>query len=109
MSLTNALVRVNAGASDEWKDAADKAIEALALTRETFNSDEIWNALFALGVHTPEHRAMGPRILSAKARGIIELASCDICGTRKVVTPSQRPESHNSDQPTYKSLIFRSN
>lgn len=106
MTLALALGAVDANAADAWKATADQIITNLAKTRRTFNSDDIWEGLFLVNMHTHEHRAMGPRILSAVKRNVIRIASCDHCQTKKVMVSSKREEAHSMDIPVYESLIY---
>jgi hypothetical protein len=104
--LFDALIAVDANANDAWKNAADQIIINLAKRNRVFTSDDIWEGLSLAGVHTAEHRAMGPRIIAAVKAGVIEYQTCDHCETTKVVTKSRREESHGKFTTVYSSIIY---
>lgn len=67
------MAAADAGVSDEWKSAADSAIESVARLQYEFIVDEVWRVLDAWELDRPrEGRAMGPRMTAAQRRGIIE-------------------------------------
>lgn len=105
MTMASAIAGVDLAADPDWKDEVDQIILNLASTRSSFTSDDIWEATFAAGVKTNEHRAMGPRITAAIKNKTIKIAGCSECGTKKVMVSSRRDEAHQMDIPVYVSLI----
>lgn len=100
-----AIATVDAGASEKWKAAALQIVEDLALTNDTFTTDEVWDELKARDIRTPEHRAMGPVMVRAAKLGLCEIETCGTCGTTKVMTKTEREEAHKMDIPVYRSLV----
>jgi hypothetical protein len=71
-SRDEALDRVDAAASDEWKDQARRAVWWLANNRRDFTVDDVWERLERLGVRSPqEPRALGPVLMRAVRAGAI--------------------------------------
>lgn len=105
IATVEAIATADAGASDEWKAAALRIVEDLALTNDTFTTDEVWDELKVRGFSTPEHRAMGPVMVRAKNLGLCEIEQCNHCGTSKVMTKTSREEAHMMDIPVYRSLV----
>jgi hypothetical protein len=66
------MARVETATSDVWKHAAFQAIERLAATGEPFISDDVWNELGASLSDVTNQRALGPVMMSARKKGIIE-------------------------------------
>lgn len=102
-----AIAQSDAGANFAWKVAADEVIKEVATKRRVFTSDDIWDELFKRDVATGDHRAMGPRILSAVKNKVLDYQSCNYCGTAKVVKASDREESHAKHTTVYVSLVFK--
>ena len=104
-AVSAAIAAADAGANDKWKEAALDIVEDLATFNDTFTTDEVWDELKTRGLHTPEHRAMGPVMVRAARLGICEPETCNSCGTTKVMTKTARPEAHRMDITVYRSLI----
>lgn len=67
-----AMAQVDGAASDEWKDAARRAVWWLANNRATFTVDDVWELLEHRGVSSPaEPRALGPILMRAMRSGAI--------------------------------------
>lgn len=70
-----AIAEVRTGMNMDWYAAALQAIRALAAryarTGERFTTDDVWEALEARLVNTPEHRAMGAVMRDAARAGTI--------------------------------------
>ena len=104
-ATVEAIAAADAGASPEWKAEALKIVEDLALTNDTFTTDEVWDELKVRGFETPEHRAMGPVMVKAVKSGLAMIETCGSCGTTKVMTKTERDEAHKMDIPVYRSLV----
>lgn len=64
-----AMARVEAHASSEWRAAASKAIADVARAKPFFTADHVW----ATGLARPhESRALGPEIKRAARAGVLE-------------------------------------
>jgi hypothetical protein len=74
-----------AGADEGWLRAAKQELAALIQSRQPWTTDIVWFRLEALGVETPEPRALGGLIRSAARAGLI---------VQRGYTPSTRPECH---------------
>ncbi len=88
-----ALDRVEAAASARWKEEALEAIFVTCCGRQTFISDDIWEA--GSLPSTREDRALGPVMLRAARLGW--------CQKTQTARPSVR--SHLSGKPIWESLL----
>lgn len=70
MSLHDALERVEANASEEWKRRARLAIRQAAFSGRAFTTDDVWDAI-GEDVTTHDGRALGPLMREAVADGLI--------------------------------------
>ena len=66
-----AIDRVEAGASQQWRDAALSAVWNVAATRQTFTTDDVWVRIDDSAV-VAEPRAMGAVMRKARAEGYIQ-------------------------------------
>ena len=85
---------VDENADPDWKHAADRAVEDLALTRRMFTSDDV-RALLAT-IETHELRALGPVMLRAARKGLIAKAGFDY---------STSPSRHKAPVQVWRSLL----
>ena len=69
-SKAEALERVEKGMDTDWYVAAMGAVKKLASVRDEFTTDDVWPLLRAYS--TPEPRAMGAVMTSARGSKIIE-------------------------------------
>jgi len=83
--LDEALERVEANAAAAWRASALRVIHRLALERDDFTADDVWEALDTVGNHTPERRALGPLMQRAASRGWIRPTA--------MYRPTSRPEA----------------
>lgn len=93
-----ALDRVKAAADLDWLTACRGVIRRLALTRETFTSDDVWEGLRKYRCTTPEPRAMGAALQGARLdEWISPLPEWRI---------SKRPACHCRPVRVWKSLLL---
>lgn len=84
-----------AAAGEEWREAAERMVEHLALTQAEFNADDLWEA----GLERPrESRALGGVMRAARKAGIIE-------PTGRYV-PSRIKGCHSGPKAVWRSLVF---
>ena len=83
--LDDALERVEGNADARWKDACVDTIHRLALEREDFTTDDVWEAMDP-EARTHERRAMGAMMRRAADRGWIRPTT--------LYKPTARPEAH---------------
>lgn len=88
-AMQEALARVDAAADPEWKDLAEAAVLATAISKVDFISDDVWDVGELPA--TREDRALGPVFLRLKRSGAI-------CKTGEM-RPSKR--SHLSAKPVW--------
>ena len=87
-SLQKALIRVDGAADQSWKDEADALIEQLARTKVPFSALDLWKR----GLPVPrEPRALGPRLLKAKKRGLIVETGRVVARTLYLRNPMAHP------------------
>ena len=79
------MARADAAADPEWKDAAWRAIVALANAGSDFTADDVWAKV---GFAPAEPRALGPLLSRAQKAGMIRATA-----ERR---HSGRPERHSS-------------
>jgi hypothetical protein len=91
-----ALLQVDEHADASWKQAALDCVRQLAQTRNTFTTDDVWDALRATPEMTHEPRALGAIMRRAQAAGLI--APTDEW------RPSKRPVCHASPKRVWMSL-----
>lgn len=92
--LREAWRRVQNGTDPVWEDQAKAALIRVALEKEEFISDDVWDT----GLEpTRENRALGPIFMAAKRAHLIEKTDR--------VRPSVR--SHLSGKPVWRSLIVK--
>ena len=75
----------------------DQAIERLAVTRQTFTSDDIWAALPA---GFPITKGLAGRLNRARHRGLIE-------PTGETVRPQRTRSNHGQRLAVWRSLVYR--
>ena len=92
-----AINRVELNADPQWFDAAMRAVKRLALGRDTFTTDDVWEELQYVSNTTHEPRAMGAVMRNAAKTGIITATS----GYRT----SQRSECHGRPVRVWSSTI----
>lgn len=88
-----AIERVSRGTPVAWVTAARNAVERLAADEVEFTTDDVW----ALVPQLDEPRAMGPIMLWASERGLVEATA----RTR----PSKRTEAHAGPKRIWRSLV----
>lgn len=88
-----AIEAVDRAADPEWKAEALAAVREMALRRDEFTSDDVWDAGLA---KTREDRALGPIFLAAARAGWISRTDR--------VRPSHR-SSHGSGKVIWRSLL----
>lgn len=76
------LIQVESHADEDWKEETLKIVEQLALERETFTTDDVWEMLSELDVSTHEPRAMGAIMTIAKKMRLISPTTHHILSTR---------------------------
>lgn len=93
-----ALDRVQAASDLDWWTACRNVIRRLALTRETFTSDDVWEGLRKYQCETPEPRAMGAAFQGARSEDwITPLSEWRI---------SRRPACHCRPVRVWRSLLL---
>lgn len=93
-----ALGRVKAAADIDWLTACRNVIRRLALTRDTFTSDDVWEGLRKYRCTTPEPRAMGAAFRGAQTEDWIK----PLFEWRS----SKRPACHARPIRVWKSLLL---
>lgn len=79
-----ALARVDTAADPAWKDEARRIVRRVATTRDTFTTDDVWDA----GLPTPtEPRALGPVITALIRAGAITATGDYVPSRRRHATP----------------------
>jgi hypothetical protein len=92
-----AISRVEINADPEWMQAALKAVHTLAVSRDTFTTDDVWDALSNVKCTTHEPRAMGAVMRHAAREGTIEASPN--------YRTSQRVECHGRPVRVWTSLL----
>jgi hypothetical protein len=78
------MARASAGASLVWLRAVEDAIHYVATQQRELTTDDVWERLSqGAPVTTREHRAMGPAMKAARAKGWIEITNSYIKTERK--------------------------
>ena len=67
-----AIERAGRGADKDWMAEAHRIVRLLAARPGTFTADDVMARLAIADVSTPEHRAMGSVMRTARVRGLIE-------------------------------------
>lgn len=103
-----AIAQAEEHARRAWLDAAYEATIRVARAHHEFTSDDVWELLAEGWPDLPvrEPRAIGPVLLRATRAGVATIKSCDVCGTRKVMVMTRRPQANGSDQAVYVSGIY---
>lgn len=81
-----------------WKDSAGEALVAVAKAYREFTSDEVWQHLSHLGIHTGENRALGAVMQAGYRAGIITPTGH--------FRPTTRPVGHKSPKQVWRSRIY---
>lgn len=89
----------NADARTLWRELAYVTIVHLALTRDQFTTDDLWERLGGLP-GPQERRELGPIVINAKTNRVIVEAGPYIKSTRR--------ENHGRPIPVWKSLLRQS-
>lgn len=92
-----AIRQVGVNADSEWMDTALHTIWCLALVRDTFTTDDVWDALHPHEPNTHEPRAMGAAMRRAAKEGWVKATSG--------YQPSARPSCHARPVRVWGSLI----
>lgn len=72
----------------KWVTDVDQAIEWVAHRQRELTTDDIWERLAVVSLHrTPEHRAMGPRMVAAQKNGWISATYSTIISQRRRGAP----------------------
>jgi hypothetical protein len=87
--------RADAHAALDWKSEATHMIETFARERDSFFGWEITVELRRLGTETPTDRALGPLLVAAAKRGLIEKSS----------DHAHNPLAHGCPSPRWRSRI----
>lgn len=94
-----AIDRVEAHAPDQWRTTALMIVRWIALTREQFTTDTVWQVLVNLDTEVPhENRAMGAVMRQAARNYWIEKTDRTRC--------SARPACHRRPLAIWQSLLF---
>lgn len=97
--MREAIERVDANASPGWKEAFYTALVHVAVSEESFTTDEVWERLAQLP-HVPntvDNRAAGGVVMRASRNGIIKLTN--------TTKPSRRKHCHAMLTRVYQSLV----
>lgn len=93
-----AIARVDEHADPDWKSTAYNVGRALAATRPTFTSQDIFDAMPDT-VHTHEPRAMGAVIRALKRDGVLEATDQFVSSTSVL--------AHGRPARVWRSLLIR--
>lgn len=96
-----AIQRAGAHARPEWKEAAARVIHDLALTLETFTTDQVWEALANYPQATHEPRALGALMQEAAKAGAISATN--------EYRNSARPACHSRPVRVWRSNFYKGN
>jgi hypothetical protein len=76
------------GANPKWVFDVDAAIHHVATHQRELTTDDIWARFAEISTHsTPEHRAMGPRMIAAQKRGWISSTYSTVISARRRGAP----------------------
>lgn len=94
------MARAAKGASHVWLMAVESAIHYVATQQRELTTDDVWERL-AQGtpVATREHRAMGPAMKAARAKGWIEVTNSYV--------KTERPSRNRAPIQVWRSRIYR--
>ena len=90
-----AIEKVDAAASVDWKGRARQCLETLAKNNETFTTDLLWDII----EHPREPRALGPVVRGCVSDGLIVATDDFVC--------SNLPSNHRRPVRVWRSLVYR--
>lgn len=88
-----AIQQAETHAAPEWLLAARRVVWQLIQLGQPFSTDDVWDRLDQLDVHTHEHRALGSVMRNASRAGLIDQTGSYF--------KSRRPEAHSRPIPLW--------
>ena len=88
-----AIEQAEAHADKQWLEEARRVVWALIRAGQPFTTDDVWDRLDALDVHTHEPRALGAVLRAASRAGLVVNSGAYV--------KSRRPECHSRPVPRW--------
>jgi hypothetical protein len=90
------MAAAEAGADQEWVEAAENAVKSIAARLPTFTADDVMELLESY--QTKDGRALGPVMT--------RMAKAAICKKTRETVPCRRKSRHGTDIRVWQSLIY---
>lgn len=94
-----AIERVKANADDNWEDRAMAALWDVCRKEREFLVDDVRDELDRRGIVTHDMRAIGPLMLKASKKGMVEHTG--------EYRPSRQAQCHGNPRGVWRSLVFK--